>query len=169
MFRPQSGRALLAALLFTGLAAQASAGELQRWSGSPAAPPIDLLRVDGTPLRLAELRGKIVLVTFWATWCEPCVTELPSLQKLRDRLGERFEVLAVNYKEGPARIEPYVQELALTFPVVRDTDGAVANAWGARIFPSSYVVDRDGSIRYVLTGGADWTDPKLLNTIRALL
>jgi thiol-disulfide isomerase/thioredoxin len=162
-------RLLAAALLSPALAYPASA-TLERWTGAAATPPIDLLTPDGKPFSLAQLRGKVVLVNFWATWCEPCVTEMPSLQKLRDTLGaDRFEVLAVNYMEGPARIKPFVDKLGLTLPVVRDTDGAVAKAWGARVFPVSYVVDRDGRIRYVLVGGTDWTSADNLSKIRALV
>jgi len=161
---------LLAAGALAVVAPALSASELKRWTGEPRAPAIDLLRTDGTPLSLADLRGKVVLVNFWATWCEPCVTEMPSLQRLRDTLGPQgLEVLAVNYMEGPARIDAFVQKMGLSLPVVRDTDGSVAKAWNARIFPASYVVDRNRHIRYVLLGGADWTSPELLSTIRELL
>ncbi len=147
-----------------------SAAELKRWEGKPAAPPIDLLNVDGTPFSLQQLRGKVVLVNFWATWCEPCITEMPSLQQLREQLmASGFEVLAVNYQEGPARINSFVQKMNLTLPVVRDTDGSVARNWGARIFPASYLVDRAGNIRHSISGGADWTSPPLVSTIRTLL
>jgi thiol-disulfide isomerase/thioredoxin len=161
---------LLAAGVLAPVVVPLSAGELERWSGEPQAPAIDLLRTDGTPLSLAELRGKVVLVNFWATWCEPCVTEMPALQRLRDTLGPQgLEVLAVNYMEGPARIDAFVQKIGLSLPIVRDTDGSVAKTWNARIFPSSYVVDRGGRIRYVLTGGAEWTSAALVSTIRELL
>ena len=143
---------------------------LRRWEGPSDAPPIDLLRPDGSPLSLRELRGKVVLVNFWASWCEPCLAEMPSLQKLCDQLrGERFEVLGVNYQEGLARINAFVQKAGVTFPIVRDTDGTVARAWGARVFPSSYILDRAGQIRYVLVGEADWTSPAIVSTIRQLL
>jgi peroxiredoxin len=88
---------------------------------------------------------------------------------VRDQLAPRFEVLGVNYQEGPARIRAFIDKSGITFPVVRDTDGAVAKAWGARIFPASYLVDRTGRVKHVLIGGADWTGPELVSTIRALL
>jgi peroxiredoxin len=161
---------LIAAGTLAAFVGPLSAGELKLWTGEPHAPAIDLLRTDGTLLSLADLRGKVVLVNFWATWCEPCVTEMPSLQRLRDTLGPQgLEVLAVNYQEGPARIDAFAQKLGLSLPIVRDTDGSVAKAWNARIFPASYVVDRNGRIRYVLIGGADWTSPALVSTITELL
>ena len=146
-----------------------AAGVMTDWKGPPAAPSIDLYTPRGDPFTLTSLRGKVVLVNFWATWCEPCVTEMPSLQRVRDQLAPGFEVLGVNYQEGPARIKAFIDKSGITFPVVRDTDGAVAKAWGARIFPASYLVDRAGHVKHVLIGGADWTGPQLVSTIRALL
>ncbi len=135
-----------------------------------AAPPIDLPAIDGAQISLQQLRGKVVLVNFWATWCEPCVTEMPALQRLHDGLGaEGFVVLAVNYQEGPARIGAFLQKMNLTFAVVRDTDGSVARRWGARVFPASYLVDRGGNIRHSISGAADWTSAPLISTIRSLL
>jgi thiol-disulfide isomerase/thioredoxin len=146
-----------------------SSAVLTDWKGPPAAPAIELFTPDGAACTLASLRGRVVLVNFWATWCEPCVTEMPSLQRLRDQFAPRFEVLGVNYQEGPARIKGFIDKSGITFPIVRDTDGAVAKAWGARIFPASYVVDRTGNVKHVLIGGADWTSPALVSTIQRLL
>jgi thiol-disulfide isomerase/thioredoxin len=160
---------LLAAVLAATAGPARAAGVIADWKEPPAAPPIDLYTPAGEPFTLTSLLGKVVLVNFWATWCEPCVTEMPSLQRVRDQLAPRFEVLGVNYQEGPARIRAFIDKSGITFPVVRDTDGAVAKAWGARIFPASFLVDRAGRVKHVLVGGADWTSPKLLSTIRALL
>lgn len=163
-------RKLLVAATLAAFVSQLRAAELKRWKDTPAAPPIDLLTPEGAPFSLKQLRGKIVLVNFWATWCEPCITEMPSLQRLRDQLAPSgFEVLAVNYQEGPARIGAFMQKLKLTLPVVRDTDGSVARSWRARVFPASYLVDRDGNIRHSISGGADWTSAPLISTIRTLL
>ena len=163
-------RTLILATALTAIGGQARAtGVMTVWKGPPEAPPIDLYTPDGTPFKLTSLLGKVVLVNFWATWCEPCVTEVPSLQRVRDQYAPGFEVLGVNYQEGSARIKAFIDKTGITFPVVRDTDGAVAKAWGARIFPASYLVDRAGHVKHVLIGGADWTDSKLVSTIRALL
>ena len=163
-------RSVLVAGALAAMAAKVhGSAVLADWKGPPAAPPIELFTADGSAFSFASLRGKVVLVNFWATWCEPCVTEMPSLQALRDRLAPHLEVLGVIYQEGPGRIKAFVQKQGLSFPIVRDTDGAVAKAWGARIFPASYVVDRAGNVRHVLVGGADWTSAPLLSTIHALL
>ena len=163
-------RRLLVAVALLALGARASAADIKRWRGKPAALPIALLGVDGEPVSLQQFRGKVVLVNFWATWCEPCIAEMPSMQQLRERLAaEGFEVLAVNYQEGPARISAFMQKMNLSFPIVRDTDGQVARVWGARVFPASYLVDRRGDIRYAISGDADWTSAALVSTIRTLL
>lgn len=166
----RSRRVFVAAALLGAFVSPVHAAELKRWKGNPAAPPVDLMTTAGAPLSLQALRGKVVLVNFWATWCEPCIREMPSLQRLRDQLhADGFEVLAVNYQEGPARINGFIEKMKLTLPVVRDTDGGVARAWGARIFPANYLVDRAGNIRYSMDGAADWTSPSLVSTIRTLL
>jgi peroxiredoxin len=162
-------QALIAATFGLAVAELRAAGVITEWKGSRPAPPLDLLTPDGAPLSLAAMRGKVVVVNFWATWCEPCVAEMPSLQQLRDRLAPRLEVLGVNHQEGPARIRAFVDKNRITFPVVRDTDGATAKAWSVRIFPASFVVDRAGHVKHVVVGQADWTSAGLLSTIDPLL
>lgn len=144
---------------------------LQAWTGSTAAAPsIDLRTLDGRPLALSDLKGKVVVVNFWASWCEPCIEEMPSMHRLREKLaGEGFEILAVNFQEGEPRIRSFLQKVPVSFPIVRDTDGAVARAWKVRIFPSSFVIDPDGAIRYVLIGPMDWSTWDVEKTLRALL
>jgi thiol-disulfide isomerase/thioredoxin len=165
-----SRRSLVVGALLAAFVSRVNGAELKRWQGKPVAPAIDLMTADGRPLSLQALRGKVVLVNFWATWCEPCIREMPSLQQLRDQLqADGFEVLAVNYQEGPARINSFIEKLQLSLPVVRDTDGSVARAWGARVFPANYLVDRAGNIRHSMSGAADWTSPSLVSTIRTLL
>ncbi|GAB4467126.1 MAG: TlpA disulfide reductase family protein [Burkholderiaceae bacterium] len=166
----RASTALLALLLaFAPTLARAQA-ELKPWTGPAAAPPIALNTLDGAALALADLRGKVVVVNFWATWCEPCVEEMPSLQRLREKLrGAPFEILAVNYQEGAPRIRAFLQKVPVEFPIVRDTDGAVTRAWKARVFPSSFVVDGAGKIRYTLVGSIDWSAPSVEKTLRRLL
>ena len=158
-------------LLLLALHAVASAEPgLKAWTGANPAPAIELKTLDGQPFRLEQLRGKVVLVNFWATWCEPCIEEMPSMQKLRNRLaGAPFEIVAVNHQEGEPRIRNFLKKVPLDFPIVRDTDGSVTRAWQARIFPSSYLVDADGKIRYVLAGAIDWSAPASVKKVESLL
>ena len=159
-----------ALLLAAAPSASEAQGVLQAWTGAPEAPPLELKTVDGQPLALSDLRGRVVVVNFWASWCEPCVDEMPSMQRLRERLaGEAFEILAVNFQEGEPRIRAFLSKVPVTFPIVRDTDGGVARAWKVRVFPSSFVVDPDGQLRYLLVGAIDWTAADVEKTLRSLL
>jgi thiol-disulfide isomerase/thioredoxin len=164
-------RTVLAALAAAPWAGGAAAdARLEPWKGTPEAPPIALQGLDGTPTTLEGLRGKVVVVNFWATWCEPCVEEMPSMQRLRDRLAARpFEILAVNYLEGAPRIRSFLEKVPVGFPIIRDTDGAVTRAWKVRVFPSSFVVDAKGRIRYRIVGSTDWTASAIDTRLQALL
>ena len=137
--------------------AAAGAGELAPWKGG-AAPPLALEDLQGRTHRLADYRGRVVLVNFWATWCEPCREEMPSMEKLRASLaGRPFEILAVNLAEPRSRIEKFLDLMPLGFPILLDRDGSTARAWRARLLPASFLVGRDGRIRYVAYGELDWS------------
>ena len=113
------------------------------------APDLALETLDGQTVRLSELRGRVVLLNFWATWCVPCRAEMPEIQSAYETNRARgFEVLAINLQERPDEIRPFLSELGLTFPVLLDRDGAVARQYLARALPASYLVDREGIIRY---------------------
>ena len=161
-------RALLAvAALAVGGAA--AAAELQPWRGAPP-PAFELEDLQGRAHRLEDYRGKVVLVNFWATWCEPCRAEMPSMDRLRSSLaGRPFEVLAINLAEPLSRIERFLEKRPLGFPVLRDRDTAVARAWGARVLPASYLVGPDGRIRYAAYGELDWAAEPVQRRVRELL
>ena len=132
-------------------------GELKPWTGG-AAPALALQDLGGGQHTLERYRGKVVLVNFWATWCEPCRAEMPSMEKLRKSLdGRPFEVLAVNLAEPRSRIEKFLDQMPLGFPILLDRDGATAKRWRARVLPASFLVGRDGRIRYVAYGELDWS------------
>ncbi len=154
-------------LLFCGLAA--TAAELKPWPGG-ATPPLALQDLAGKPHDLADYRGKVVLVNFWATWCEPCRAEMPSIDRLRRSLqGKPFEVLGVNLAEPLSRIEKYLESMPLGFPLLRDRDSAASKAWKARVLPASYLIGRDGRIRYFAYGELDWTSEPVRKTVSELL
>ena len=159
----------LLGLLLALWASLAGAQELRPWSGG-ATPPLALQDLDGRRHRLEDYRGKVVLINFWATWCEPCREEMPSMNKLRASLaGQPFAVLAVNLAEPEARIRRFMEQLPLDFPVLLDRDSAVAKAWQARILPASFVVGPDGRIRYSVLGELDWTQERVRNAILEML
>ena len=157
---------VLAALAF---AAAAGAAELKPWTGG-ATPPLVLQDLHGRTHRLADYRGKVVLVNFWATWCEPCRDEMPSIERLRQSLaGKPFEVLAVNIGEPLGRIERFLEKMPLGFPVLLDRDSGAAKAWKARVVPATFLVGPDGRIRYVHYGELDWSSEPVRKRVAELL
>jgi len=160
----------LVALVALALAATAGAAELRAWTGGPT-PPLVLQDLHGRSHSLADdYRGKVVLVNFWATWCEPCLAEMPSIERLRQSLADRpFAVLAVNLGEPLGRIERFLEKVPLGFPTLLDRNTAAAKAWRARVVPASYLVGRDGRIRYVHYGELDWSSEPVRSRVLELL
>ena len=150
-------------------AAASGAADLKPWTGS-ATPGLELRDLDGRAHRLAEYRGKVVLVNFWATWCAPCRDEMPSIQQLKEKLaGKPFMVLAVNLDEPEARIRKFLTQMKVDFTVLLDPGKTVARAWDARILPASFVIGPDGRIHYSLVGDLDWSDDRVVSRISELL
>ena len=161
--------ALLALCGFLLGAGAAQGGELKPWTGGTT-PALELRDPAGKPHKLADYRGKVVVVNFWATWCDPCREEMPSLQALRMELaGKGFEVLAVNLMESEEKIAAYRESELIDLPVLMDRDGAAAKRWKVSMLPTSFVIDRKGAIRYQLVGEATWTSPKVAPLIESLL
>src|SRR5256885_113511 len=139
---------VVAALVLATAACAGAAADLRRWDGG-ATPPLALEDLAGRAHSLADYRGKVVLVNFWATWCEPCREEMPSIERLRNSLkGQPFEVLAVNLAEPLSRIEKFVAQLPLGFPLLRDRDGAAGKAWRAKLLPPGFPIAPDGPNRH---------------------
>jgi thiol-disulfide isomerase/thioredoxin len=134
------------------------------------APPLLLTNLQGQPRSLADYPGRVVLVNFWASWCGPCITEIPSLRDLYETMaGEPFEVLAVNVKEGRFKVHKFSRMMALPFPVLMDPEGEAFASWEAQVLPTSFLVDADGRVRQKIQGPLDWTSEEVVQTIRALL
>ena len=132
-------------------------------------PALSLKDLSGRTHTLADHRGKALLINFWATWCEPCRQEMPSMQRLRDRLGKRFAVLAVNVDEPDARVREFIRETRLDLPVLMDPGKTVTRAWGVRVLPTSVLVGPDGRARYRLVGDIDWNNETVMGTVTQLL
>jgi thiol-disulfide isomerase/thioredoxin len=142
---------------------------LKPWAGG-AAPALELADLDGAMHRLSEYQGKAILVNFWATWCEPCRAEMPSIERLRKSMeGKPFAVLAVNVGESGRVARGYAEKLPVNFSILLDRDGRVTRSWGARILPASFVIGPDGAIRYSYLGELDWSGPDVRERIEALM
>jgi len=160
---------VLLAVILSCCATFAAAQQLRPWTGGPA-PQLALQDLEGRPHRLEDYRGKVVLINFWATWCEPCRAEMPALNKLRASLaGHPFAVLAVNLAESEARVRRFMEQVPLDFPVLLDRDSGAAKAWKARVLPVSFVVDAEGRIRYSALGEIDWDQDRVRKAMLALM
>lgn len=135
------------------------------------APEFTLPALDGRAVSLSSLRGKAVLVHFWATWCPPCVEEIPVLEQLyRSLSGQDIEILAVSVDEGGAAVVgPFARKNRLSFPVLLNPDRSVATGYGTLRFPETYVLDGNGIVRYKVIGAQDWMHPRNLQAIKELL
>lgn len=114
--------------------------------GSPA-PSFELQTANGDPVQLEQLRGSVVLLNFWATWCAPCRIEMPLLQSVSDQYaGDGLLVLGINFDETAEQVQEYAAELALKFPLLLDPGGAVQALYGVRGYPTTVLVDREGNL-----------------------
>lgn len=116
------------------------------------APDIELASLKGDTVRLSDLSGGPVLVNFWATWCAPCIAEMPTIQKYYEESGKAFKVLAVNADEPQSEVQRFVEELGLTFDVLLDPGGETQELYQLRGYPSTFILDDQGIIRALHVG-----------------
>ncbi len=159
----------LATILATVPALARAGFEITPWTPART-PALKLHALDGAPWDLAHHKGRVVLVNFWATWCEPCRAEMPSMQALADRLGpDKLVVVGVNYQESEMRVQRFLTTMPVKFTLLLDRDGAAAKAWTRRIFPTSVLVGPDGRARTVVVGELDWASEAAEKLVRDLL
>jgi thiol-disulfide isomerase/thioredoxin len=144
---------------------------LTAYRGNPIPAELKLPTLDHKIMDLQSLHGKVVLVNFWASWCPPCVFEMPSMQRLQDHFGPgSFVILGVNMAEQESIINDFVHhQVKINFPILLDQDGTALQRWQVFAFPTSYVVDKKGKIRYALFGGLEWDTPDIQQKIAALI
>ena len=127
------------------------------------APPEPFTAPDGAPVDFTRFKGKVVLVNFWATWCAPCLREMPALDRLQAALGgERFQVVTISVdRQGQAVVTPFLKRLGLShLPAYLDSKSVLLHAFGARGLPTSYLIDADGTLIGYLEGPAEWDSPE---------
>lgn len=133
-------------------------------------PPLALADDTGRIHTLEQYRGQVLIVNFWASWCTPCVRELPGLNRLRENFGNQpFEILGVNVAERPRRLTRFLKQHPVDFPVLYDRNSAAFDAWNVTVLPTSFVVDRDGNIHYRATGALEWDSMEMIGIIDELL
>jgi peroxiredoxin len=165
-------RGLRIGLATAALGVVAVLGLLALQRRTPAlAPDFAVPDLSGQAVRLSALRGQVVLLNLWTTWCPPCREEMPSMEKLYQRLKDRgFVLLAVSQDEaGKAAVEPFVRDLGLTFPVLVDPDHQVGDRYRVWGYPESFLIDREGRIVERIIGPRNWAAPEQVATLERLL
>ena len=128
------------------------------------------LEVWGKPGRLVDLRGKVVILNFWATWCPPCIEETPSLNRLQKYIESRNAlILGVSVDEDPAAYERFLKDQGIVFPTFREPTRKLALDYGTPVFPDTYVIDRHGKILRKFFGPQQWDSPDMLAYFDAVL
>jgi thiol-disulfide isomerase/thioredoxin len=120
--------------------------------------------------KLSDFKGKVVFLNFWATWCGPCRSEMPSIESLYNKYrGEEFEVLAVNSMERQPDVLAFMNENNFTFPVLLDGDGKVNSSYGIQAIPTTFLINKEGRIVLRLVGSIDWDTPEFHAALEQLL
>ncbi len=161
---------LLVALAIVAAAARAEA-LLTAVEGTPPAPEFALPDLDGRTVRLADLRGKVVVINFWATWCAPCREEMPSMHRLWQQLrANSFELAAINVGETPEQVRSFLSALdhPIGFPIVLDEEGTTVRDFSVKGFPTTFVIDKSGRLVFEAVGRRDWESPEIVETLKGL-
>jgi len=149
-----------------------AAMEIEPLSEKIVAADFTLPGLDGNESKLADYRGKVVLLNFWATWCAPCLREMPGMEVLSQKFGDKdFVVLGISNDQAShnKRVATFIKRLNLTFPVLLDTDGKVSEYFSVSGIPVSFLIARDGSILAHIVGEREWGGQKAFDLIEHLL
>jgi thiol-disulfide isomerase/thioredoxin len=165
----------LIVLAASGYATTVTAEEFRRMGLQPPKQRVEsidfeLQDLSGATRRLSDFNGKVVFLNFWATWCGPCRFEMPSMEKLYQRFKAKgLEIVAVNLQEDRDSVEHFVEEYELSFSVLLDTTGRIGATYGARSIPTTYIVDRDGSVLAGTIGTREWDTEEYIRLFEKLL
>ena len=136
-----------------------------------AAPDFTLKDLAGRDVNLKALQGKVVLVNFWATWCPPCRSEVPSMVKLNAAMaGKPFQMLAVSIDEGGKEaVEDFFKRSGATLPVLLDTQQKISKIYGTTGVPETFVLDKHGIVLKKIVGAMDWNDPQVIDYLNTAM
>jgi peroxiredoxin len=148
----------------------ADSGDSAPRVGQPV-PDFTLPALQGRSVQLSALRGKVVFINVWATWCPPCIEEMPSIQQLYDRFqGRGLEVLTISVDPlGAQVVEPFMREHQLRFPVLLDTKGTIERLYRTAGYPESFIVDKGGRLVEKVIGPRDWAHPQMFAMFERLM
>jgi thiol-disulfide isomerase/thioredoxin len=150
---------------------RARLGEFIPYSSPLPAPVLSFVDLAGNTVSLADFTGKIVLVNLWATWCGPCLREMPSLERMQSRLGDKITVIAISEDRGGSKaVEPFVGKLGLkTIKTYLDPKSTAERAFKVQGLPTSFLIDREGRMVGRVEGAAEWDSPELLEVLKPFL
>lgn len=166
-------RHLVSLVLMTALAVTASlpvsGAAAADATGKPAAD-FTLKATTGKNLRLAEQRGDVVMINFWATWCGPCRQEMPLLEKIHAKYKDLgFTLLGINVEADPSGMAKYLKDVPVSFPILRDGENKVAKLYGVDGMPSTVIIDRNGTVRFIHRGYKPGYEQKYEQQIKQLV
>ena len=162
---------ILMVLLYPGWTERVSAaGAIEPYEGSLKQPGFSLQDPDQRMHRLVDYRDKVILVNFWASWCTPCVMEMPGMQRLADTLTDQpFEILAVNVSDTENQIREFLKRMDLRLTILMDLNGEAFKAWQGKVLPASFLLDRSGRVRYQVIGPMEWDSDEARTIIEKLI
>ena len=142
---------------------------LKEYKGTISPLAIHLEDAYGIPFSKNNYKGKITVINFWATWCPPCVQEIPSLNRLKNKMKDHpFELISINYAEDKKTILEFMEKVNVEFPVLLDKDGSFAKKWNVIAYPSTFVIDKNGTIKYGVNAAIEWDSPELIEKLKSL-
>lgn len=143
---------------------------LKPFAGKLKPVEIKLTQVSGERFVRKDFSGKVTLVNFWASWCGPCVEEIPALNRLREHMqGRTFELISINYAEKPEQVREFLDSVQVDFPVLLDRDGSYSARWNVLVYPATFVISKEGAIVYGVNGAIEWDSPEIINKLEALI
>jgi len=157
-------------LFFTGSSPAVTDSELLKpYRGSFNPPVLSLHDIQGKQHSLSDYKGNILLVQFWATYCTPCRKEMPSMNRLIEKMADKpFKIISVDMAESPQTIQKFLDEVPLNFPVLLDTEGLTIGAWKVFAAPANFILDKQGNIIYTLYGAVEWDSEAMVDKLSAL-
>ena len=155
----------------TGCSKEKSAAVSVGVKEKSSAPAISVISMDNRQLTLADLKGKVVLLNFWATWCPPCREEIPSLMKLNSFMaGKPFKMVCISVDEGGKKaVEDFFKNSGFSLPTYFDATGQAARSYGVTGVPETFIIDRNGIVAKRVIGGLDWSSPEVVSFLEGLM
>jgi len=143
---------------------------LKPFKGDMKPQAISLDNISGEHFVRTDFAGRVTLINFWASWCGPCVEEIPALNRLREHMKDKpFELISINYAEEPQQIREFLDMVQVDFPVLLDRDGSYSASWNVLVYPATFVIAADGNIAYGVNGAIEWDSREITGKLEALM